>query len=227
MISGRDFTDLDLPAPSSTVIVTESLARQAWRTASAVGERLTIRLRSATTVTVVGIVRDSAVRNVGEAPQPHLYRPLGRQFSGGLSVLVLETGTDPAAMVAPVRQTLLGWAEHPSLCRAAIGGLRRAVVHRGSTDGGDPLGFRPPRSAIGCDRCLRRDQLPRQPSYTRDRCSDGSRRGHVRLFSAKSCGRAWRSQQWASRLAKYSRSHSRESSHPRSLGYERCSRRRT
>jgi hypothetical protein len=111
MLAGRDFTPIDLPAGSSTVIVTESLARRAWSTSSGVGERLTVGCDQPQPVTVVGVVRDSAVRNVGEAPQPHLYRPFGRQFSGGLSAVLLETGTDPTAMVPPVRQTLLGMGQ--------------------------------------------------------------------------------------------------------------------
>lgn len=56
---------------------------------------------------VVGVVRDSAVHALGEPPQPHLYRPLGRHYSGGLTAIVLETSTDPAGMVPAVRRTLL------------------------------------------------------------------------------------------------------------------------
>src|SRR6185436_8983088 len=103
----RDFAGIDRSSGSSTVIVTESLARRAWPIASGVGERLMVGCERPQPATVVGVVRDSAVRNVGEAPQPHLYQPYGRERSGGLTAIVLESGTDPAAMVPLVRQTLL------------------------------------------------------------------------------------------------------------------------
>jgi ABC-type antimicrobial peptide transport system permease subunit len=52
-------------------------------------------------------VRDSAVREVGESPQPRFYRPFARQYDGGITAILLETHTDPASMVPAVRQTLL------------------------------------------------------------------------------------------------------------------------
>jgi len=56
---------------------------------------------------VIGVVRDSAGRDVGEPVQPRLYRPFAREYSGGLTAILLETSTDPAAMVRPVRESLL------------------------------------------------------------------------------------------------------------------------
>jgi len=49
---------------------------------------------------------------VGEAPQPRFYRPFARQYDGGLSALLIETGTDPASMVPAVRETLLGMGQN-------------------------------------------------------------------------------------------------------------------
>ena len=57
---------------------------------------------------MVGVVRDSAIRAVGEPAQSHLYRPFDRQYSGGLTTIVLETGTAPTAMAQSVRDALLG-----------------------------------------------------------------------------------------------------------------------
>jgi len=56
-------------------------------------------------------VRDSAVRTVGEPPQPRFYRPFARQYDGGLTALLLETGTDPAGLVPAVRETLTGMGQ--------------------------------------------------------------------------------------------------------------------
>jgi putative ABC transport system permease protein len=61
---------------------------------------------------VIGVVRDSAVLDVGEPPQPRFYQPFARQYSGGLSAVLLETGTDPATMVPAVRETLLAMGQN-------------------------------------------------------------------------------------------------------------------
>jgi hypothetical protein len=44
----------------------------------------------------------------GETAKPHLYRPYTQQDAGHLTTIVLETRTDSAGMVEPVRRTLIG-----------------------------------------------------------------------------------------------------------------------
>ena len=107
LLAGRDFTAADQPLASSTVIITDSFAKHLWPNASPIGERVLIGCQAPETSTVIGIVRDSAVRAVGEPPQPRLYRPFAREYDGGITALLLETGTDAAAMVPAVRETLL------------------------------------------------------------------------------------------------------------------------
>jgi putative ABC transport system permease protein len=107
IVEGRAFTTSDLSPDSSTVIISESFARQIWRDEAAVGERVMIGCERPQPAVVMGVVRDSAVRTIGEPPQAHLYRPFARQYSGGLTAILLETSTDPAAIVATVRQTLV------------------------------------------------------------------------------------------------------------------------
>ena len=112
MIAGRDFTSIDLPRESSTVVVTDSLAKRLWPNTSPIGERVLIGCQAPQASIVIGVVRDSAVRDVGEPPQPRFYRPFARQYSGGLTAVLLETGTDPAAMVPAVRETLLAMGQN-------------------------------------------------------------------------------------------------------------------
>ena len=112
MIAGRDFTSSDLPRESSTIVITESLAKRLWPGASPIGERVLIGCQSPQASVVIGVVRDSAVRDVGEAPQPRFYRPFARQYDGGITAILLETGTDPAAMVPAVRETLLALGQN-------------------------------------------------------------------------------------------------------------------
>jgi len=112
MIAGRDFTTIDLPRESSTIVITESLATRLWPNASPIGERVLIGCQAPQASVVIGVVRDSAVRDVGEPPQPRFYRPFARQYSGGLTAILLETGTDPGAMVPAVRETLLAMGQN-------------------------------------------------------------------------------------------------------------------
>jgi predicted permease len=112
LIAGRDFTSSDLPRESSTVVITESLAKRLWPNASPIGERVLTGCRAPQASVVIGVVRDSAVRAVGEPPQPRFYRPFARRYDGGLTAVLLETSTDPAAIVPAVRKTLLAMGQN-------------------------------------------------------------------------------------------------------------------
>jgi putative ABC transport system permease protein len=112
MMAGRDFTSSDEPRDSSSVIITRSLAKLLWPDAAPVGQQLLVGCRQPAVSTVIGVVRDSAVHEVGESPQPRLYRPFARQYSGGISALLLETSIDPAALVPAVRDALLAMGQN-------------------------------------------------------------------------------------------------------------------
>ena len=112
MVAGRDFTPIDLPRDASTIIVTESLAKRLWPGTSPIGEAVLIGCQTPRASTVIGVVRDSVVREVGESPQPRLYRPFARQYDGGITALLLETGTDPEPLVPAVREALLAMGQN-------------------------------------------------------------------------------------------------------------------
>ena len=108
MTAGRDFTSIDLPRESSSIIITESLARQLWPHTSPIGEQVVLGCQTRQASIVIGVVHDSAVRDVGESPQPRFYRPFARQYSGGITAVVLQTATESSSMVPKVRDTLVG-----------------------------------------------------------------------------------------------------------------------
>jgi predicted permease len=112
MIAGHDFTSIDLPRESSTVIITDSLAKRLWPDTSLIGEQVLIGCQTPQASIVIGVVRDSAVRDVGEPPQPRFYLPFARQYSGGITAVLLETRTDPASLVPSVRETLLAMGQN-------------------------------------------------------------------------------------------------------------------
>ena len=111
MLAGREFTALDEPREAATIIVTDSFAKRLWPNKSPVGEQVLVGCQAPKPLEVIGVVRDSAVRTVGEPPQPRFYRPFARQYDGGLTALLLETGTDPAGLVPAVRETLTGMGQ--------------------------------------------------------------------------------------------------------------------
>jgi hypothetical protein len=78
MIAGREFASIDEPRESSTIIITESLAKRLWPDKPPVGERVMIGCQAPRPSIVIGVVRDSAVRAVGEPPQPRFYQPFAR-----------------------------------------------------------------------------------------------------------------------------------------------------
>jgi predicted permease len=104
-IAGRSFVASD--QTSDTAVVTESLAHRLWPGRSPVGERFMIGCDTPQPAFVVGVVRDSSIRAVGEPPQPHLYRRFTIRDAGALVAVLLDTTTDPARLTETVRRTLL------------------------------------------------------------------------------------------------------------------------
>ena len=91
------------------VIVNERLASGLWPNASPIGERILIGCDNDTArpAMVIGVVRNSSIRSLGESPQAHLYFEFGQHYTGGLTAILLETSTPPASLVEPIRRTLL------------------------------------------------------------------------------------------------------------------------
>jgi putative ABC transport system permease protein len=111
IVSGRSFSDGDVSTDTGTVIVNETLARRVWPHASPIGERVTVGCNAPRAAVVVGVVRDSVIRDVGEVAQPHFYRPFVPEDFGRITTILIATTTDANALVQPVRETLRGLGE--------------------------------------------------------------------------------------------------------------------
>jgi putative ABC transport system permease protein len=107
LLAGRDFAASDNPSEAPVVIVNERLASGLWPNRSAIGERVLIGCNTAEPATVVGVVRNSSVRSLGENPRPHLYYAFAQNYSGGITAMLLETSVPPASLIEPVRRTLV------------------------------------------------------------------------------------------------------------------------
>ena len=106
-VAGRDFGTEDLTPDSSSVVINEALARALWPNGSPVGNRVTIGCKTPQPAVVVGVVRNSAIRALGEAASPHVYRPFAQQSAGRLTAILLAIDSDPVPLVEPVRRALL------------------------------------------------------------------------------------------------------------------------
>jgi putative ABC transport system permease protein len=107
MVAGRDFALRETSRDAFSIVINERLAGMLWPRSSAVGERVLVGCEDTQSATVIGVVRNSAVRSLGETAAPHLYFSFARQYEGGLTAILLETTTPPGAMVQPVRRTLV------------------------------------------------------------------------------------------------------------------------
>ena len=98
---GRDFTDFDRDGSQPVAIVNEALARGLWPGQAAVGRHFTI-VQDPAIYEVVGVTATSVIFQVGETPQPVIYRPVAQSYPPG-AALIVRTTTDPKSVLGDVR----------------------------------------------------------------------------------------------------------------------------
>ena len=102
LLEGRVFNDRDDASNTPAVIVNETLAREFWPTQSPLGRRLTV---DRTAREIVGVVRNGKYLNVGESPQPAVFKPLA-QAAPALATLVVRTSRSPVDLASAIPQTI-------------------------------------------------------------------------------------------------------------------------
>jgi putative ABC transport system permease protein len=111
LLDGRDFAATDQADAQRVAIVNQTLARRLWPHESAIGHSFLFGCDRARPLQVVGVARDSRIRSLNEAAQPHVYLPFSQSFGGGIVNIVIETAGDPGSLTEPVRKILL--SSHP------------------------------------------------------------------------------------------------------------------
>ncbi|MBW8866947.1 MAG: ABC transporter permease [Acidobacteria bacterium] len=102
LMSGRAFTTADRKGAEPVAIVSESLARKYWPSASPIGER--VRIADGAWMRIVGICGD-VVHDWFDGRVPTLYRPLPQAPTDTL-IFAVRTSGDPMAVVADARRAL-------------------------------------------------------------------------------------------------------------------------
>lgn len=104
LLAGRDFRSSDGPGAPCVVIVNRAFARRYLRGADPVGHRV---LREGDACTIAGMVRDSQVSTLTEAPQPFVYLSFDQKGSGGDEVpFFVRTAGDPLTAIPLMRREI-------------------------------------------------------------------------------------------------------------------------
>jgi predicted permease len=101
LVRGRNFTEADRENTPPVVVINEAMANRFWPNQDAVGKRF--RFFGDVSQEVVGIVKNSAVQNIGEAPSPMAYLSLLQDYQSWVTLHVRTAG-DPSGLFSTVRR---------------------------------------------------------------------------------------------------------------------------
>jgi putative ABC transport system permease protein len=103
--AGRLITAADTADGMPVVLVNETAAKVLWPDRSPLGTKVRLGGRPNALRTVVGIVGDVRHYALSEPATPQVYLPQ-QQMTDSFLMLVVRASQDPAALVAPIRQTV-------------------------------------------------------------------------------------------------------------------------
>jgi putative ABC transport system permease protein len=103
LLRGRDFSTQDGAGAPLAVIVNEAFVRRYFEGEDVVGKRFSFRSAQGPWSEIVGVVRDSKYRTIGEALRPTAYVPLAQNHETGMALHVRAIG-NPASVAGAVRR---------------------------------------------------------------------------------------------------------------------------
>jgi predicted permease len=101
LIKGRVFNDSDRKTTAAVAVINEAMAKHFWPNGDAVGKRFHF-FGDAMLREVVGVVGNTTVNNIGEAPVPLAYLPATQDYSPAGTLQVLTTSR-PEPLIAGIR----------------------------------------------------------------------------------------------------------------------------
>ncbi|MGQ0733089.1 MAG: ABC transporter permease [Acidobacteriota bacterium] len=106
LVAGRDFSARDAEGAPGAIVVNETFAATYFAGGRALGQLVRLGRADSPWREVVGIVRDSKYRTLGEAPAPFVFQPVAQQHESGMTLFVRTTRA-PQAVVGDLRRALL------------------------------------------------------------------------------------------------------------------------
>lgn len=110
IVRGRAFNNSDTQASPRVAIVNETMARMYW-TGDPIGRLIRIpdvpgpNGPETLVLSIVGVAKDGRYQQLGENPQPFIYRPFSQARPGRMTMVVLSTkDATPLALAATVRE---------------------------------------------------------------------------------------------------------------------------
>ena len=103
LLSGREFTDRDREGAPRVAIVNETLVRGFFPNANPIGQRLRVLSRQPSTWEIIGVVKDSKYRSLGEDSTPYIFLPY-LQNPQPVMALHVQTSGNPKELAAAVRR---------------------------------------------------------------------------------------------------------------------------
>ncbi len=111
IVRGRAFNNADSQASPRVAIVNETMARKYWADDDPIGKLIRIPDvpgpggPETLALSVVGVARDGRYWQLGETPQPFVYRPSSQARPGRMTMVVLSAeDTPPLALASVVRE---------------------------------------------------------------------------------------------------------------------------
>lgn len=105
MLNGRDFTAQDNEGAPLAAIISESVARRYFGGQDPLGQRVSFRGAQGPWSEIIGVVRNSKYRTLGENPRPLVYVPLAQNHETGMALHV-RTKVDPTSLAASMRREI-------------------------------------------------------------------------------------------------------------------------
>ena len=105
LVSGRDFDPRDVEGRPPVAIINETAVRMHFKGGQAIGARVSFNGRQGPWREIVGVAGDSTYAELGEAPLPVAYLPVGQNYESGMT-LYLRASVPPASLTAGLRSEI-------------------------------------------------------------------------------------------------------------------------
>ena len=103
LVRGRTFAGVDARLGTSGIVINETLATRYWPGQDPIGRRIQIGAPSSSSFEVLGVVRDSKYRTVGEDRAPHFYVPLAPPAYRARVTVHVRTRGNPTLLLPALR----------------------------------------------------------------------------------------------------------------------------